>query len=107
MPTEREERRSTEPTDEEIVETASEAAEGFVLSQYKQSRITDLDVTVRFTEGTLDVDVYLNAPAEPADPDPERVVEQAVEAATDAVDELFAASDSGASESGAGEPGAR
>ncbi|PSP60752.1 DUF3194 domain-containing protein [Halobacteriales archaeon QH_8_64_26] len=100
MPTDGNETRSPGPTDEKVVETAAEAAEGFVLSQYKQSRITDLDVTVRFTDGTLDVDVYLNAPAEPEAPDPDRVVEEAVAAATEAVDELFAAT-----ESGAGEPG--
>jgi hypothetical protein len=96
MPTDTEAngKRSTEPTDEEVAETAAEAAEGFVLSQYKQSRITDMDVTVRFAEGTLDVDVYLNAPSEPEDPDPDVVVEEAVAAATEAVDELFAASDS-------------
>ena len=99
MATDTEEERSLEPTDKEIVKTAVEAAEGFVLSHYKQSRITDVDVTVEFTDGTLDVDVYLNAPAEPEDPDPGRVVEQAVAAATDAVDELFAVTTSEASES--------
>ncbi|PSP76806.1 DUF3194 domain-containing protein [Halobacteriales archaeon QS_3_64_16] len=107
MPTDTQKERSPEPTDEEIVETAAKAAEGFVLSQYKQSRITDLDVTVEFSGGTLDVDVYLNAPAEPDDPDPDRVVEQAVEAATEAVDELFAASGSEAGASSTGEPGAQ
>lgn len=75
-----------EPTDEEIVETASEAAEGLVLSRYKQSNVTDLDVTVRFEDGTLDVDVYLNAPD---DPDPAEVAREAVEAAEAAVDDLF------------------
>ncbi|PSP45085.1 DUF3194 domain-containing protein [Halobacteriales archaeon QH_6_64_20] len=85
--------RSTEPTDEEAAETAAEAAEGFVLSQYKQSRIIDMDVTVRFTDGTLDVDVYLNAPSEPDDPNPEEVAEGAVRVATEAVDELFAANE--------------
>ena len=83
---------STDPTDEEVVEVAADAAEGVVLSQYKQSRITDMDVTVRFENGTLDVDVYLNAPAGSSDPDPDQVVEEAVQAATDAVDELFASS---------------
>ncbi|MFW5963577.1 MAG: DUF3194 domain-containing protein [Natronomonas sp.] len=75
-----------EPSDEEVVEAASDAAEGVVLSRYKQSEVTDLDVTVRFEEGILEVDVYLNAPEEP---DPEDVVQEAIEAAEDAVDELF------------------
>ncbi|WP_435076968.1 DUF3194 domain-containing protein [Halococcus sp. AFM35] len=75
------------PTDEEVVETASEAAEGLVFSRYKQSAVEDLDVTVSFEEGVLDLDVYLNAPD---DPDPEIVADEAVLAAESAVDELFA-----------------
>ncbi|MUV86461.1 DUF3194 domain-containing protein [Natronomonas sp. CBA1123] len=77
---------SGEPSDEEVVEAASDAAEGVVLSRYKQSAVTDLDVTVRFEDGVLEVDVYLNAPE---DPDPEDVVQEAIEAAEAAVDELF------------------
>jgi hypothetical protein len=76
-----------EPSDEAVVQAASEAAEGVILSRYKQSDVTDLDVTVRFEDGTLEVDVYLNAPD---DPDPEAVANEAIEAAADAVDELFA-----------------
>lgn len=77
---------AAEPTDEAIVEAASDAAEGVVLSRYKQSDVTDMDVTVRFESGTLEVDVYLNAPD---DPDPDAVVREAVAAAEEAVDELF------------------
>ena len=75
-----------EPTDPEVVEAASDAAEGLVLSQYKQSEIRDLDVTVRFEDGRLEVDVYLDAPD---DPDPAVVADEAVEAAEAAVDDLF------------------
>lgn len=78
-----------EPSAEAVVETASDAAEGVVLSRYKQSEIRDMDVTVRFEDGVLEVDVYLNAPDEP---DPDAVAQEAVEAAEAAVDELFAAS---------------
>jgi hypothetical protein len=78
-----------EPTDAEVVEAASEAAEGLILDRYKQSDVTDMDVTVRFEDGTLDVDVYLNAPGDPGEPDPGVVVEEAVEAAESAVDDLF------------------
>jgi hypothetical protein len=78
-----------DPTDEVVVETAADAAEGYVLSQYKQSNIADLDVTVRFESGTLDVDVYLNVPPDATPPDPDRVVETAVSVATEAVDDLF------------------
>jgi hypothetical protein len=75
------------PTDEEVAETASEAAEGLVFSRYKRSAVEDLDVTVIFEDGVLDLDVYLNAPD---DPDPEIVADEAVLAAESAVDELFA-----------------
>jgi hypothetical protein len=74
------------PTDEEVVETASDAAEGLVFSRYKQSEVRDLDVTVTFEDGVLDVDVYLHAPD---DPDPERVAEAAALAGRAAVDDLF------------------
>jgi hypothetical protein len=79
------------PTNREIIDTASDAAEGLVFSRYKQSDVTDLDVTVQFEEGTLNVDVYLNAPK--ANHDPEQIVTDAVSAAEAAVDELFASYD--------------
>ncbi|MFC5135771.1 MULTISPECIES: DUF3194 domain-containing protein [Haloferacaceae] len=78
-----------DPTDEEVVRTAAEAAEGVVFKRYDQSAVTDLDVTITFEDGVLDVDVYLNAPDGPDHPDPEAVAEAATEAAGDAVDELF------------------
>ena len=80
---------AAEPSDDEIVRTAAEAAEGIVFKHYDQSTVTDLDVTVTFEEGVLDVDVYLNAP-EDAEPDREAVAQEAVETAGEAVDELFA-----------------
>ena len=80
MPTE-------EPSDETVVETAADAAEDVIFSRYKQSAVRDLDVTVSFEAGVLEVDVYLNAPAD--DHDPERVADDAALAARRAVDELF------------------
>lgn len=77
-----------EPTDEEIVQTASDAAEGLIFSRYKQSDVRDCDVTVSFEDGVLEVDVYLNAPEDEADPD--QVADDAALAAREAVDELFA-----------------
>ena len=77
----------TEPTDEEVVQTAAEAAEGLVRSRYKQSNVRDLDVTVTFEDGMLDVDVYLNAPE--GDADEEEVADEAALAAQQAVDDLF------------------
>ena len=79
--------RSSDPSDGEVVRTAAEAAEGVVFSHYRQSTVEDLDVTVTFEDGVLDVDVYLNAPDDEVDP--EAVVEEAVAAAGDAVDDLF------------------
>ncbi|ADE04882.1 DUF3194 domain-containing protein [Haloferax volcanii] len=84
----------SQPTDEEVVETAAEAAEGLIFARFKQSRVKDFDVTVTFEDGVLDVDVYVNAPddADDAD-DAEAVAEEAALTAQEAVDELFAAAD--------------
>ncbi len=79
---------SDDPSDVEVVEAASDAAEGVILSRYRQSEVADMDVTVRFEDGQLEVDVYLDAP-EDAEPDPATVAQEAVEAAEAAVDELF------------------
>jgi len=77
-----------DPTDEEVVQTAATAAERVIFDHYDQSAVRDLDVTVTFEAGVLDVDVYVNAPD---DPDPEAVATAATEAAGEAVDELFEA----------------
>jgi hypothetical protein len=75
------------PTDEEVVQTAAEAAEGLVFSRFKRSAVDDFDVQVSFEDGVLDVDVWIHAPR--SDVDEESVAEEAVLAARDAVDELF------------------
>ena len=80
---------STEPDDETVVTTAAEAAEGFILSRFANSAITDLDITVTFEDGVLDIDIYLNT-VDDAEADPEAVADAAIDAAEDAVDELFA-----------------
>jgi len=79
---------STEPDDKTVVTTAAEAAEGFILSRFANSAITDLDITVTFEDGVLDLDIYLNT-VDDAEADPEEVVDAAIDAAEDAVDELF------------------
>ena len=76
-----------EPDAERVVRTAAEAAEGVVFSRYKQSAVGDLDVSITFEAGVLEVDVYLDAPDEEAYP--ERVADDAALAAREAVDELF------------------
>jgi len=81
------------PTDEEVVETASDAAEGVVFSRYKQSRLRDLDVTVRFEDGVLEVDVYLDPPEGTDAEEADRVADDAALAARGAVDRLFSERD--------------
>ncbi len=77
---------SAEPTDEEVVKAAADAAEGVIFSRYKQSNVRDLDVTVTFEDGLLEVDVYLNVP-DAADSD--SVADEAARTAREAVDDLF------------------
>ena len=76
------------PTDEAVVETAAEATEGLVLNRLKTSDVDDLDITVTFEDGVLDVDDYVRAPD--ADADVEQVADDAALAAQAAVDDLFA-----------------
>jgi hypothetical protein len=85
------------PTDEAVVQTAAEAAEGVVFDRYKQSAVRDVDITVTFEEGVLEVDVYLNAPD---DEKAERVADEAARAAQAAVDDLFADENGAAATSG-------
>jgi hypothetical protein len=80
---------SSEPTDQAVVQTAAEAAEGVVFARFQSSSVKDLDITVGFDDGILDVDVYLNT-VDDTDEDPEAVAHEAIEAAEEAVDELFA-----------------
>ena len=88
------EAESSTPDDETVVRTAAEAAEGVVFANYRQSSVRDLDVTVTFEEGVLEVDVYLNAPDEEADPD--AVADEAARTARAAVDDLFGVDDESA-----------
>ena len=78
------------PSDDEVVQTAAEAAEGLILSRLSNSAVKDLDVTVSFEDDVLDVDVYLNAPEAS---DEEQIAEDSALAARSAVDELFAESE--------------
>ncbi|PSQ19402.1 DUF3194 domain-containing protein [Halobacteriales archaeon QS_8_69_26] len=75
--------------DERVVRVAAEAAEDLVFSRFDTADVADLDVTVTFEDGILEVDVYLNVP-EPGIADPDRVADDAALAARRAVDELVA-----------------
>ncbi|WP_302082499.1 DUF3194 domain-containing protein [Salinibaculum rarum] len=76
-----------DPTDDEVVQTAAAAAEDVVFSRLSRSNVEDLDITVSFDDGILEVDVYFNAPDSQADTG--RVAEDATLAARAAVDDLF------------------
>jgi len=76
------------PADDDVVQAAAEAAESVVFSRFDRGDVDDLDVTVTFEDGILEVDVYLNAPDGRADAD--RVADDAALAARGAVDDLFA-----------------
>ena len=73
-----------DPDDGAVVQAAASAAENVVFSRYSQSELRDVDVTVTFEDGQLDVDVYLDAPG-----NAEQVAEDAVLAARRAADDLL------------------
>lgn len=73
-------------SDVDVVRAAAEAAEDLVFSRCRRSNVRDLDVTVRFDDGTLEVDVYLNAPDVG---DADRIADDAALAARARADELL------------------
>lgn len=75
-----------EPDAEEIVEIAASAAKNVVFSRYSQSELRDFDVTVRFEDHQLEVDVYLDLPD---DKEAARLADDAALAARGAVDDLL------------------
>ena len=75
----------TRPDDEEVVRTAARAAEDVVFSRYDRGAVRDLDVTVSYEDGVLEVDVYLDAEGG----NPEQVADDAALAARGAVDDLL------------------
>lgn len=78
---------ASDPPDTVVVETAAEAAENLVFSRLDREQVTDLDITVRYEEGILEVEVYLDAPD--AEARPSEVADDAALAARAAVDELL------------------
>ncbi|PSQ09084.1 DUF3194 domain-containing protein [Halobacteriales archaeon QS_5_68_33] len=73
-------------SDERVVETAAEAARNVVFSRFDRSTVKDVDVTVTFEDGILEVDVYLNATE---GRNAEQVADDAALAARAAVDDLL------------------
>jgi len=76
-----------EPTDADVVEAAATAADDLVFSRLDADDVEDLDVTVSFEDGILEVDVYLHAPDALADT--QQVADDAALAARAAVDDLL------------------
>jgi hypothetical protein len=74
--------------DETVVETAASAAHELVFSRLKASAVEDLDITVRFEDDILIVDVNIFAPSSNADI--AQIADDAALAAQAAVDSLFA-----------------
>ncbi len=85
---ERSDPTDTAPDDETVVETGAAAARDLVFSRFDTDEVRDLDVTVRFEDDVLEVDVYLDVP-DPGVRDPEQVADDAALAARQAVDRLF------------------
>jgi hypothetical protein len=75
-----------DPDGTEVVRTAARAAEDVVFSRFDHDEVDNLDVTVAFEDGILEVDVYLDADGHR---DPERVADDAALAARAAVDDLL------------------
>lgn len=70
---------------DEPAEVAHAAMVDAILEHYDPEAIEDLDVTARFEDGELTLDVYLLVPGE----DTADVVTEAIERGTAAVDELL------------------
>lgn len=75
------------PDDTTIVETAAARAEEIVFERLSPSQVNDLDVTVKFDDGNLEIDVFVSAPD--ASIETSQVVDDAAIAARRAVDDLL------------------
>lgn len=73
--------------DSDVVHAAVDAAEDVIFSRIDRRNIEDMDVTVSFVRGQLDVDVYLNAPDSRVET--HQVAKDATLAAGRAVDSLL------------------
>lgn len=75
------------PTEAAAAEAAADAAENVIFSRIDPDQVEDLDVTVRFRDGRLTVDIFLETGV---DQTTERAVaDDAAQAAGAAVDALF------------------
>lgn len=51
-------------TEEVVVDEATAAAEDVIFSRCEAGALTDVDVTVRYTDGELAIDIYIDGAAE-------------------------------------------
>lgn len=72
------------PSESEVVETATQAAHDVIFSRYDRSEVRDLEVIAQFEEGIFEVEVLVDAPG-----DADQVADDAALAAQSAVDRLF------------------
>ncbi len=81
--------------EEEIVSTAAAAAERVIFSRYDTGDIIDYDVTVRYVDHEVSVDVYLDLrdSVDATDAEIQRVAQDAARAAGLAADDFVAKSD--------------
>jgi hypothetical protein len=74
------------PSEADAVSAAADAAADVIFSRLDRSDVEDYDVSVRYADGELDVDVYLLAPDAG---DVSRVVDDAALAAREAADRVL------------------
>lgn len=75
------------PSDSAVVEAAATAAEEVIFSRCSRGAVEDLDVTVTFEDGVLEVDVFLDTDESGIDAD--QVADDAALAARAAADDLL------------------
>lgn len=82
------------PDEEAIVDEASTAATDVLFSRIAPAEIADLDLTIRLTEGELDIEIYvdLKPEAEVSEDTLHKAVDDATLAARSTVDQAYASS---------------
>lgn len=70
-----------------VVRAAAEAAESLIFSRFSPSAVSDYDVTVRFEDGVLEVDVFVEVP-DATEAAQQRAADDAALAAREAADRL-------------------
>lgn len=72
-------------SEEVVVEKTTAAAEDVIFSRCDPSTLEDIDITIRYTEGRLDIDIYLDGDSDEL----QQIAEDAALAARRVADELI------------------